>query len=682
MGKTKFAMAFHCYQPVFNFEREIEKAYESAYLPFLRTLDSFPGIKASFHYSGNMLEWLEARHPEYIRSVRGLIERGQIELLGGGCYEPVMVLIPERDRAGQLRMNNEILRALFGVSPRGVWLSERVWESSLADTLSAAGAEYTIVDDHHILRAGHRREKIFKPCRTRGAKSSITLFPSLTRLRYSMPFRRPADTVDYIRETAAGFRDESAGFFFADDIEKFGAWPYTYRRVYKQGWLKDFFSLLEDNSGWLQTAKYSEILDTTEPEDIGEMPESSYAEMMEWSGGNFKNFLEKYPEARRMRERMVSVSDMVENAAGHGSGPGAGQGAREARKELFMAQTGCPYWHGTFGGLYLPHLRSGVYGHLIKAQNIIDRDAQEDVARPKVIERDRGEQSGETEISNGHIVVFINPPRGGMVTELDHKVLKVNLVNTLSRVKEEYHKKLDRNYSSRIRRARKAIMNGGPADVHDALGVGERGLRKMLVYDDHARGCFLTHIFGDRFSWEEVRKGKAGCDSFLKEEYVPHLKKNDGVVTLGLSRRDEAFIDDGRLADLEVTKKVVVCGGPSVRFEHKVRAYTGGPDGFKYGVEFNFLIWDKAAMAKPRLLRTDRFSLEDMYSGMVVGFKMDRTMEVYSYPVFTINETEAGLKKMFQGVAIYIGGECGYGEDEEVAITLEMGSGGGRLDHV
>ena len=61
MKSAKFAMAFHCHQPVFNFDREIEQAYERAYLPLLKTVEDFPGIKVSFHYSGNMLEWLDRK---------------------------------------------------------------------------------------------------------------------------------------------------------------------------------------------------------------------------------------------------------------------------------------------------------------------------------------------------------------------------------------------------------------------------------------------------------------------------------------------------------------------------------------------------------------------------------------------------------------------------------------------
>ena len=43
-----------------------------------------------------------------------------------------------------------------------------------------------------------------------------------------------------------------------------------------------------------------------------------------------------------------------------------------ARSELYRGQCNCPYWHGAFGGLYLPHLRNAIYRHLIAAHNALD----------------------------------------------------------------------------------------------------------------------------------------------------------------------------------------------------------------------------------------------------------------------------------------------------------------------
>jgi len=655
MKKAKFAMAFHCYQPVFNFEREIEHAFKNAYLPLTKMLERFPGIKASFHYSGNMLEWFEFRHPDYLKNLKELVQRGQVEIISGCYYEPIMVLIPERDRKEQLRMNEAIITRIFGVRPRGAWIAERVWEPALADTLASAGMEYTIVDDYHLLHADAPKEKIFSPCLTRGESGSIILFPALTKLRYSMPFLPPGATLDYIRRAREKEHADTMCFFFADDGEKFGAWPYTHRWVYGKGWLRDFFILLEKNAEWLQTLTYSEVMDTVTPEAVRKIPESSYAEMMKWSGGNFRNFLRRYPEADRMHKRMLSLSDMIEEFATEDAPCAENTRLREAKKELFKAQSGCAYWHGTFGGVYLPHLRSGVYRHLIKAQNIISTAREKDTGHIRTVEHDLGDGKRETVIENGFVNVFVKPFEGGGVSELDYKPLNLNLINTMSRIREVYHKKLGKNYFLRIKVARRSVACGNIVDIHDILGLGERGLRKILCYDDYRRNSFLTHIYGDKKPWREAPKGRGGDDGFLKGAYTARTESNREFIAYILSRRGGFPSDSGMLFDLEVTKEITVGSSPAVMFTHRISKHAGGTALLRYAVEFNFLIWDRAVLSRPRLARTDRFSLKDRYSDISLDFFLDRKFTVFRYPVYTVNETERGLKKTFQGVSVLIG---------------------------
>ena len=67
-----------------NFDHVIEDAYQKSYSPFVRALDKHPRIRLSLHFSGILLEWLEKHHPEYFLQLRNLVQRGQVELVGGG----------------------------------------------------------------------------------------------------------------------------------------------------------------------------------------------------------------------------------------------------------------------------------------------------------------------------------------------------------------------------------------------------------------------------------------------------------------------------------------------------------------------------------------------------------------------------------------------------------------------
>jgi len=667
-------MAFHCYQPVFNFDNEIEKAYKTAYLPFLNILEEFSGIKVSFHYSGNLLQWLNKKHPEYIERIGNLISAERVEIIGGGCFDPIMTIIPERDRAYQLELNEKIVKDIFSIRARGAWLAERVWDMSVADTFAGKGVEYTIVDDHHLARAGVKAEKMFGPYYLKTENAGVTLFPSLTKLRYLIPFCKPAEVIDYIKSLDANSCSGNMCLFFADDGEKFGAWPRTYKLVYKKAWLRSFFQLLEKNDGWLQTTRYSEVLDNCRAEEIEEVPPSSYAEMMKWSGGNFNNFFKKYPEAGRMRERMIHVSGKVEEASRKNILKSFSGEIEQARKELCKAQSNCAYWHGIFGGVYLPHLRSGIYSHLIKAESIIDSlsGAAKNKKTGKKLSWNFNSFSRETVLDSDMLRVFVKSSSGGAVSEIDYKPLDLNLTNTITRIKETYHEKLKKNYAERIKSARKSIKDGAFADINDVMGVGRRGLRKKLVYDSYRRMSFLTHIFLDKKPLRKRYKRVESYDSFLNGEYCSSAAVRGEILIGEFTRGDKVFRNNGSVLDVEVNKSITLRSAAEIEFSHRVKVKSESVQGVKYGVEFNFLIWDRCFLSKPKVIKTDGMFLKDQYSKVVLRFFFNKKFPILTYPIYSVNETEKGLNKTFQGISLIIGDECGGSSLEKSSSEMKI----------
>lgn len=647
-------MAFHCYQPVFNFDGEFENAYQKAYLPLLEMFERYPGIRASFHYPGNMIEWFRKDHPEYIDKLRKALSRGQIEMLGGCYYEPVMSIIPEEDRKAQMEKNSAIMRETFNSKPRGAWLAERVWDPELVDTLIESDIEYTILDDNHLLRAGAVKEDLFRPWNIEEKTGDIVIFPANKTLRYLMPFRSPGHVLEYMKKILHGSAGDKC-LFFADDGEKFGAWPHTYKLVYQQGWLDRFFSLLRENSETVETCTYSEILDTVSANRIKNLPPSSYSEMMEWSKGDFTNFFKKYPEADRMHKRMIYISGLLKEAGETGAKKNEDPRIEAAKTELYKSQSGCAYWHGTFGGVYLPHLRAGVYHHLIRAKGLIEGD------KPSVMRSAEYDMEGgykETVIGNDIMDIFLSSLNGGGISELDHKPRAVNLVNSMSRVKEQYHNKVKWRYFQRIAQARRAITQGMSADIHDALGVGERGLKKFLHYDRYVRNSFITHIFDRNVPFDKMYAGISGDDSFLKGAYDLSVEAHKDRITGVFSKREKIVISGGKALDIGVEKKVQIDASQVIDLTHTVRDHTSAEKDspIRCAIEFNFLIWDEKRMNRPFFSKTKDLVLKDRYSGSSLTFSFDREKDVLTYPVYSVNETEMGLKKTFQGMSVIVGG--------------------------
>ena len=152
-GPLRLVLDVHCHQPIGNFGWVFADVFEQAYRPMVEALARHPRVRVGLHYTGPLLEWLIAERPSFIADLRVLVEREQVEILGGGLYEPVLASLPERDRIGQLQRMADAVEDAFGRRPRGAWLAERVWEPDVPTSLAAAGYGWTIVDDAHLRAA-------------------------------------------------------------------------------------------------------------------------------------------------------------------------------------------------------------------------------------------------------------------------------------------------------------------------------------------------------------------------------------------------------------------------------------------------------------------------------------------------------------------------------------------------
>ncbi len=129
--RIRLILALHNHQPVGNFDHIFQQAFEDSYNPFLEVFSRYESLKMSLHVSGSLMEWLAANQPAYIDRLAELVDRGQIEIIGGAFFEPILAMIPGRDRIGQIRSYTRWLQNRLGATVRGMWIPERVWEQSL-----------------------------------------------------------------------------------------------------------------------------------------------------------------------------------------------------------------------------------------------------------------------------------------------------------------------------------------------------------------------------------------------------------------------------------------------------------------------------------------------------------------------------------------------------------------------
>jgi hypothetical protein len=445
----------HLHQPVGNFDSVFEQHMTDVYLPFLTHARAAGFLPLTLHISGPLIEWMESHDARYLDLVGQLASAGQLELLLSGFYEPVLVALPREDRHEQIQRMRESLHARFGVDARGLWLTERVWESELAADLHDAGVRYALLDDRHFVVSGIPRDRLHAPFWTDSGGRRVALFPIDERLRYLIPFQPPEDTVAYLRTLRAAGQRLAV---LADDGEKFGGWPGTKDWVYTRGWLDRFFNAMREpiGNGEVQLSTFSEALAHVPSGGLAYLGTSSYREMEAWSlppeaaarlemlerdigeermagrdgalvrGAHWRNFMVKYAESNRMHKKMLALSHRC-----HALGD-----PWDARVAIARAQCNDAYWHGVFGGLYLPHLRDAVWRNLAAAEKALRRG---ELLECKVTDFD-GDGHDEVWIHSAVFSAVVSPWRGGAVEEWTQFESGFNVANTLTRRREAYHK--------------------------------------------------------------------------------------------------------------------------------------------------------------------------------------------------------------------------------------------------
>src|SRR5690606_5016383 len=134
-----------------------------------------------------------------------------------GHDEPILVALSGDDRVEQVTRHRERLQRRFGADVRGLWLTERVWESDLPRDLSRAGIDFVVVDDRHLRVAGVPLDALHRPWVTEFDGHVVTVLAIDQRLRYLVPFR----PVEELEQHFGQLRDNDHLLaVLADDGEK------------------------------------------------------------------------------------------------------------------------------------------------------------------------------------------------------------------------------------------------------------------------------------------------------------------------------------------------------------------------------------------------------------------------------------------------------------------------------
>ena len=633
----RFAFYIHNHQPVGNFDEVFEFAYTHSYFPLLKALLDHPRLKFGIHNSGPLCEWLEKFHPEYCDLLRTAVQSGQAEVLASAYGEPILSLIPKRDAVEQIKYFKDYIARKFDCEVKGAWLTERVWEPSLISVFHEAGIEYTLLDDTHFRFAGLGEDDLYSYYITEDENRVLKVFPIDMKLRYLIPFHQLNETFDFLK-TESGKR-EGGLKTLGDDGEKFGVWPGTYDWVHNHGWLNNFLNRLESEPG-LETVLLRDVI--REP-PVGRvyLPTASYEEMGEWSmplkagieydelkrnvdkkyyylirGGYFKNFLSKYPEANLMQKRMIYVSQRV-------------GGQDEARRALWRGQCSCVYWHGIFGGLYLPHLREAVYKNLIEAESYN--------LKPEVSRFDFDLDGREELVLSDRNFFGVLRPATGSFIELDDRKRLTNILNYVARRPEKYHARIP-----------PTADQGGVKSIHEIVRSKESDLNRYLIYDQYERRFGLDWRLTGIPRVEEYYQGKVGGEviNYAGDEVLDAVR----VKVRFRSDRDSGLEKTIRFIDEEQR---------FLEISYQAADFAGTVG--RLGVEFPMGLFNPQLRIDDTANLRELQSLENLDRFVIYGdnmrpieFSASEKFALRSYPIETISSSESGFERNFQGFSLLL----------------------------
>ena len=601
-----------------NFDHVFEQHVRDVYRPFLERLAEREFFPIAIHMSGPLLEWLEGHEAALLDRIARLAVDGRLELLLSGFYEPVLAALPRLDRIEQIDWMRQAIKRRFGVEASGLWLTERVWEPELAADLAQAGVRYALVDDRHFLVSGFSGDRLHAPFWTESDGKRVALFPIDERLRYLIPFKPPADIVAYLRSLREGGAPLAV---FVDDGEKFGGWPGTKEWVYDRGWLAQFLEAMDTlvAGGEIRLTTLAAALAEVPSGGLAYLPTASYREMEGWAlppeaatrlarlerdlgperlagpdaalvrGAHWRNFFVRYPESNRMHKKMQAVSALCRRCGDPAT----------ARQAIGRAQCNDAYWHGVFGGLYLPHLREAIWRNLALAEGELRRSAPLEVEQ---LDLD-GDGFEEIWIHAAAFSALVSPHRGGAIEEYTLFGAGINYADVLTRRREAYHELALEGVEQ---------ADTGPGDGTPSIHDIEKRVRldQLPPVDRDARALFV----------ERVLPGALTLDVYAGGDYQPIVSWAGIPVAVDVRTVGAA---------VEVT-----CRAPQL--EKRIRCDAGG------GLTVSYR-WDEAAFPQDALFAPEVSLARPLELTCVP------TADVWSFPVATVSKSERGLEETVQG---------------------------------
>lgn len=352
-----------------------EKDYLDVYKPAATFLYSHPDYSMSFSFNGNQIQFFKKNHPEFLEILQQLTNRKQVEVLGGGFYNPVFPLLFPIDRSGQVDMLSAEIRQTTGKRPRGMTLCASSWDTSLVTSLETCGMEYVMLDSSVISPS----KRMYLPVIMTDRGKSIDIIPLYRKLKPSEEI--PAE--EYLSSMLAAVKKNVRGDNYDNTVnERYVDVQFTheeFRDLLKSGYLLSIHETAKEKfSGTIRFSYPSSYLKTVPVRvpafitaglsaDIAQWAKTPYTAVTKNDGYpvTIYDFLQTYPQSQALCCRMLYVSMLINQCHGDKARKKA------AREKLWAAQNGEGFVCTSKGSLVNSMYRQKAYRYLNEAEMII-----------------------------------------------------------------------------------------------------------------------------------------------------------------------------------------------------------------------------------------------------------------------------------------------------------------------
>lgn len=456
----------------------LEKSFQAIYKPLIKYLYSHPSFPLSFAFTGPQIQYFKKRKNELITILRELVDRKQVEILGGGYNDPLLPLLNSIDRNGQIDLLTSEIRQTFGKRPRGMTLFQDCWDSSLVNNIHTCGIEYVILSGSLVPES----KRTYLPIFMSDLGKNVDIFPYYNDLTPNEEMLAEEFVYNIEKAVLKVEKKDTHIQLDADRIVAISLTPQQAAKLNDSKWFELLGKYIDDNKDGrvklttlnaFRTSgikmKITSYIPVGISEEVSKIISQSGSDNKSRFPSTIYDFMYAYPSSQKLYNRMLYTSLLVNQYKTDK------MRKKTAREKLWQAQNGMTILSTSKEPIENSLYRQLAYKYLTEAEKMLRGDGK---FKESVTCFDYDNDGIDEYVCRMEQYFAYISLAGGSVPELDI-------------IKDSY------NYADNLKR--RFVFDG-----YD---------------DDYDRGLFIDHLFTDSQLELYIRGEPAGDGVFSRIQY-------------------------------------------------------------------------------------------------------------------------------------------------------------------